>query len=145
MIVNSDSKHLYSSNTVSKTVKTEYCSTLILLNYRLSQKLKLLGNSEFNHLTISLTLPLTCGPKLPLDKWGPNKWEFNILNGRQSKTRDIELRISCSDIMLNYRLSQKLKLLGNSEFNHLTISLTNTILPLNMQCIVPLSYIMLVS
>ena len=36
----------------------------------------------------------------------------------------IELRISCSDIMLNYKLSQKFKLLGNSEFNHLTISLT---------------------
>ena len=53
-----------------------------VLNYRLSQKLKLLGNGEFNHLTISLTLPLTCGPKLPLNKWGPNKWEFNILNGR---------------------------------------------------------------
>ena len=39
-----------------------------LLNYRLSQKFKLLGNGEFNHLTISLTLPLTCGPKLPLNK-----------------------------------------------------------------------------
>ena len=36
----------------------------------------------------------------------------------------IELRIFCSDTMLNYRLSQKFKLLGNSEFNHLTISLT---------------------
>ena len=36
--------------------------------------LKLLGNDKFNHLTISLTLPL--------NKWGPNKWEFNILNGR---------------------------------------------------------------
>ena len=36
----------------------------------------------------------------------------------------IELKISCSNTMLNYRLSQKLKLLGNSEFNHLTISLT---------------------
>ena len=43
----------------------------------------------------------------------------------------IELRISCSDTMLNYRLSQKLKLLGNGEFNHLTISLTkpNIIVP----------------
>ena len=37
----------------------------------------------------------------------------------------IELRIPCSDTMLNYWLSQKLKLLGNGEFNHLTISLTN--------------------
>ena len=36
----------------------------------------------------------------------------------------IELRISCFDTMLNYRLSQKLKLLGNGEFNHLTIILT---------------------
>ena len=51
-----------------------------MLNYRLSQKLKLLGNGKFNHSTISLTLPLTCGLKLPLNKWGPNKWEFNILN-----------------------------------------------------------------
>ena len=39
----------------------------------------------------------------------------------------IELRISCSNIMLNYRLSQKLKLLGNDEFNHLTINLTYAI------------------
>ena len=37
----------------------------------------------------------------------------------------IELRISYSDTMLNYRFSQKLKLLGNGEFNHLTISLAN--------------------
>ena len=91
---------------------------LILINYRLSQNLNLLGNSEFNHLTISLTLSLTCGPKLPLNKWGSNKWEFNILK------LEIELGIFCSDTMLNYRLSQKLKLLGNCEFNHLTISLT---------------------
>ena len=27
-----------------------------MLNYQLSQKLKLLGNGEFNHLTISLTI-----------------------------------------------------------------------------------------
>ena len=53
-----------------------------LFNYRLSQKFKLFGNGEFNHLTISLTLFITCGPKLPLNKVGPNKWEFNILNGR---------------------------------------------------------------
>ena len=44
---------------------------LKLLNYRLSKKLKLLRNDEFNHLTISLTLPLTCEPKFPLNKWGP--------------------------------------------------------------------------
>jgi hypothetical protein len=29
-----------------------------------------------------------------------------------------------SDIMLNYQLSQKLKLIGKCEFNHLIISLT---------------------
>jgi len=55
-----------------------YSSLLSLLNFRFSQKFKLLRNGEFNHLTINLTLPLTCGPKLPLIKWGPNKWEFNI-------------------------------------------------------------------
>ena len=42
--------------------------------------------------------------------------------GRRVKT-GIKLRISCSDTMLNYRLSQKLKLLGYGEFNHLTIIL----------------------
>ena len=42
------------------------------------------------------------------------------------KTR-IELRILCSDTMLNYRLSQKLKLSRNDEFNHLTIILTSTL------------------
>ena len=36
----------------------------------------------------------------------------------------IDLRISYSDTMLNYQLSQKLKLLRNDEFNHLTINLT---------------------
>ena len=49
-------------------LKISYYDTM--LNYRLSQKLKLLGNDEFSHLTINLTLPLTCGPKLPLNKWG---------------------------------------------------------------------------
>ena len=33
----------------------------------------------------------------------------------------IELRISYSDTMLNYWFSQKFKLLGNGEFNHLII------------------------
>ena len=37
----------------------------------------------------------------------------------------IELSISCSDTMINYQFSQKLKLLGNSEFNHLIIILTS--------------------
>ena len=37
-----------------------------------------------------------------------------------------KLRTSYSDNIINYRLSQKLKLLGNSEFNHLTIILTPT-------------------
>ena len=37
---------------------------------------------------------------------------------------EIKLRIFYSDIMINYRLSQKLTLLENGEFNHLTIILT---------------------
>jgi len=55
-------------------------SQTILLNYRLFQKFKLLENGKFNHLTMILTLPLTYEPKLPINKWGPNNWEFNILN-----------------------------------------------------------------
>ena len=35
-----------------------------------------------------------------------------------------ELGITCSDTMRNYQLSQKLKLLGYGEFNHLTNILT---------------------
>ena len=36
----------------------------------------------------------------------------------------IELKIFCFDIILNYHLSQKLKRLKNSKFNHLIIILT---------------------
>lgn len=43
--------------------------------------------------------------------------------GGRVNTR-IEFRVSCSDTMINYRLSQKLKLLRNDEFNHLNIVLT---------------------
>ena len=39
-----------------------------MINYRLSQKYKLLGDYEFNHLNIILTLPLTCGLKLFLNE-----------------------------------------------------------------------------
>jgi hypothetical protein len=38
-----------------------------------------------------------------------------------------KFRITCSDIMINYQLSQKFKLLGNDGFNHLTIILTTYI------------------
>ena len=53
-----------------------------LRNWRLSQKLKLLGYGEFNHLTNILTLPLTCRLRLPLNEWGPTREIFNFLNGR---------------------------------------------------------------
>ena len=41
------------------------------------------------------------------------------MRGRVKKTM-IELRILCSDTMLNYGLSQKFKLLGYDKLNHLT-------------------------
>ena len=47
---------------------------------------------------------------------------------------EIELRIFCSDTMLNYQLSQKFKLLENGKFNHLTISLTIIILGVTHIC-----------
>ena len=60
----------------------------LMLNYQLSQKLNLLGKCEFNHLIIIIIFLLTCGPKLlPLNKCGPICEIFNILNGRQSKTK----------------------------------------------------------
>ena len=60
----------------------------------------------------------------PLISEGPTSENLTFkMEGRVKL--EIELRISCSDTMLNYRLSQKLKLLGNCEFNHLTISLTS--------------------
>ena len=42
----------------------------------------------------------------------------------------IKLKISYSDTMLNYKLSQKLKLLRNVKLIHLTTFLTNVILKL---------------
>ena len=42
-----------------------YC-ILILLNYRLSQKLKLLGNGEFNYLIVILILPPRVALNSPL-------------------------------------------------------------------------------
>ena len=54
---------------------------LDLLNYQLFQKLKLIGKCRFNHLTITLTLPLTCELKLPFNKWGPTSKIFNLNRG----------------------------------------------------------------
>jgi len=39
----------------------------------------------------------------------------------------IELKTSCSDTLLSYRLSQKFKLLGNGEFNNLINIITTRI------------------
>ena len=41
------------------------------------------------------------------------------MGGRVEETR-IKLKTFRSDIMLNYQLSQKFKLLGYGKFNHLT-------------------------
>ena len=41
--------------------------------------LRLLGKSEFNHLTIILTLPLTCELILSLNEGGPTCEIFNFL------------------------------------------------------------------
>ena len=37
---------------------------------------------------------------------------------------EFELKTSSSDTIINFQLSQNLMLLGNCEFNHLTIILT---------------------
>ena len=55
------------------------------------QKLKLLENDEFNHLTIILITtpppPLMC-LNFPLISRSPTRGILNILNGRQSKGKD---------------------------------------------------------
>ena len=63
------------------------------------------------------------GLNFPLISEGPTSENLTFKMGGGVKP-GIKLKISCSDTILNYRLSQKLKLLGNDEFNHLIISLT---------------------
>lgn len=67
-------------------MKFAMCVKNIDVKLPIVPKLKLLGNSEFNHLTIILRLPLTCRPKFPPNKWMPNKWEFNMLNYQLSQS-----------------------------------------------------------
>ena len=54
-------------------MKFAMCVKNIDVKLPIVPKLKLLGNSKFNHLTIILRLPLTCRPKFPPNKWRPNK------------------------------------------------------------------------
>ena len=44
--------------------------------------------------------------------------------GGRVETRGLKVKTAYSDTMINYRLSQKFKLLENDEFNPLTIILT---------------------
>ena len=53
-----------------------------LLNYQFSQKFKLLGNGEVNHLNIILTLSFTYWPRPSLNKWAPKNGIFNFYIGR---------------------------------------------------------------
>ena len=57
-----------------------------LLNYQLSQKLKLIGRGKFNHLINILTLPLTCGFKLSFNRWGPIRGIFNLNEGNLTES-----------------------------------------------------------
>jgi hypothetical protein len=42
---------------------------------------KLPGRGKFNHLTITLILTLTCGLKLPFNRWDPTREIFNLNGG----------------------------------------------------------------
>ena len=52
-------------------MKFAMCVKNIDVKLPIVPKLKLLGNSKFNHLTIILRLPLTCRPKFPPISGGP--------------------------------------------------------------------------
>jgi hypothetical protein len=47
------------------------------------------------------------------------------MGGELTESR-LDLMTFGSDIMLNYQLFQKVKLIGRDKFNHLTINLTDT-------------------
>ena len=86
-----------------------YCKTY-MLNSHLFQKIKLIGNGEFNHLINILILPLMCGVKLSLNKWNPIRRIFNWIWRWITETR-FKFWTFCSDIMLYHYLSQKFKLI----------------------------------
>jgi hypothetical protein len=68
---------------------------------------------------IILTLPLTWEPRIPLNKSGVRFLTFKM---RGRVETGFELKTTYST-MINYHFFQKVKLLGNDEFNHLTIIL----------------------
>jgi hypothetical protein len=74
-----------------------------MLNYQLSQKLKLIGRGKFNHLTITLTLILTCGLKLLFNRLGPTREIFNLNGGELTKLRFDPMTFG-SDTMLEMGL-----------------------------------------
>jgi hypothetical protein len=66
---------------LKKEQTTDNCklmTSLLLLNYQLSQKFKLIERSKFNHLINTLTLSFTCELKLPFNRWGPTREIFNL-------------------------------------------------------------------
>jgi hypothetical protein len=95
----------------------------IMLNHQLCQKLKLIEIGKFNHLINTLTLPLTCGLKLIFNRRGPTHRIFNW-NGEWMIEIRFELKTFGYNTMLNYHLSQKLKLIGRGKINYLITTLT---------------------
>ena len=95
--------------------------TLKLINYQLSQKFKQLGNGKFNCLTIIFTLSLTYEPYSLLIIGVQHKIFLNFQMSGRVET-GFELKT-----MMNYWLSQKLKLLGHCEFSRLINILPDTI------------------
>ena len=53
-------------------------------------------------------------------------WIFNLNGGELTESRFDPITFDF-DTMLNYQLSQKLKLIGRGKFNHLTFTLTSTV------------------
>lgn len=60
-----------------------------MINNQLCQKIKLPEKGDINPLTIILTLPLTCGLKLPINKGGGGRTReiFNFEMGGRVETR----------------------------------------------------------
>lgn len=92
----------------SRVLFTEFSSKnlmglSLLINYRLSPKLKLLINGGVNHLTIILTLLQTCGLQDSLN--GTQHIGFLIFKWKVTRYK---LKTTCTYTMIEYQFSQKL-------------------------------------
>ena len=73
--------------------------------------------------TMKGNLSIMCGSKVPLNMWGPIHGILNFKMEGRVET-GFELKTACSDTMIDYHLSQKLKMWGNGDILTITEAYT---------------------